>query len=54
MDTSNSQANFANNNDESEPEESDDDDHIKDIANNFSLVEKIGPPIEKNLANIIM
>ena len=54
VDTSNSQANFANNNDESEPEESDDDDHIKDIANNFSLVEKIGPPIEKNLANIIM
>ena len=32
--------NFANNNDGSEPEESDEDDLIKDIANDFSAVEK--------------
>ena len=33
--------NFASNNDDSKPEESDDD--LKDIANNFSAVKKIGP-----------
>ena len=38
---------FTNNNDESEPEESDEDDLMKDIAN------KAGPPIKKNLANMI-
>ena len=44
VNTTNSQVNFANNNDKSEPEESDEDDLIKDIANNFSAVEKAGPP----------
>ena len=53
MDTTNSQVNFAKNNDESEPEDSDEDDLIKDVANNFSVVEKTGPPIGKNLASII-
>ena len=41
MDTTKSpKVNFANNNDESEPEEIDEDDLIKDIANDFSAVEK--------------
>ena len=53
MDTTNSQVNFANNNDESEPEDSDEDDLIKDVANNFIAVEKTGPPIGKDLASII-
>ena len=53
VDTTNGQVNFANHNDESEPEESDEDDLIKDIANDFSAVEKTGPPIGKNLANMI-
>ena len=53
METTNSQVNFANNYDESEPEESDEDDLIKVIANDFSAVEKTGPTIMKNLANII-
>ena len=45
VDTTNSQVNFANHNkDESEPDKSDEDDLIKDIANNFSAVEKAGPP----------
>ena len=52
-DTTNSQVNFPNHNDESETEESDEDDLIKDIANYFSAVEKAGPPIGKNLANVI-
>ena len=45
--------NFANNNDESEPEESDEDDLMKDIANDFSAVEKTGLPIGNKLASII-
>ena len=53
VDTTNNHVNSANHNDESEPEQSDEDDLIKDIANNFSAVEKTGPPIAKNLANII-
>ena len=41
MDTTKSpKVNFANNNDESEPEEIDEDDLIKDIANDFSAVGK--------------
>ena len=40
LDTTNSQVNFANNNDESELEESYEDDLIKEIANHFSAVEK--------------
>ena len=47
--TKSPKVNFANNNDESEPEESDEDDLIKDIAIDFSA----GPPIGKNLAGII-
>ena len=39
--------NLANNNDESEPEDSDEDELIKDIANNFSAVEKTGPQIDE-------
>ena len=38
--TKSPKVNFANNNDESEPEEIDEDDLIKDIANDFSAVEK--------------
>ena len=53
VNTTNNQVNFANNNDEYKPEESDEDGLIKDIANDFSAVEKTGPPIGKNLANII-
>ena len=53
MDTINSQVDFAKNNDESEPEDSDEDDLIKDVANNFNVVEKTGPPIGKNLASIV-
>ena len=54
VDTTNSQVNFANHNkDESEPDKSDEDDLIKDIANNFSAVEKPGHQQGKNLANII-
>ena len=45
VDSTNSpKVNFANNNDESEPDENDEDDFIKVIANNFSAVEKTGPP----------
>ena len=45
MDSTNSpKVNFANNNDESEPDENDEDDFIKVIANNFSAMEKTGPP----------
>ena len=55
MDTAKSpKVNFANNNDESEPDGSDEDDLIKDIANDFSAVEKTGPPIGTKLASIIM
>ena len=55
MDTAkNPKVNFANNNDESEPDGSDEDDLIKDIANDFSAVEKTGPPIRTKLASIIM
>ena len=44
VDTINSpKVNFANNY-ESEPEGSDEDDLIEDIANDFSTVEKTGPP----------
>ena len=45
--------NFSNNNDESESEESDENDLIKDIANDFSAVEKTDPPIGKKLASIL-
>ena len=38
---------------DSESEESDENEFMKDIANNFSAVEKTGPPIGNNLANII-
>ena len=44
---------FANNNDDSEPEESGEDNPIKDVANDFIVVEKTGPPIGKYLASII-
>ena len=40
--------NFVKNNDESAPEECDEDDLLKDIGNDFSIVEKTGPPIGKN------
>ena len=40
VDTTNSPKVSFPNNDESEPKESDKDDHIKDIANGFSAVEK--------------
>ena len=40
--------NFAKNNDESAPEECDEDELLKDIGNDFSIVEKTGPPIGKN------
>ena len=54
LDTTNSRkVNFANN-DESEPEGSDEDDPIKDNANDFSAVEKTGPPIGKKSASIII
>ena len=54
VDTTNSQVNFANhNNDESEPEGSDEDDLIKDIANDFTAMEKAGLLTRKNLANIV-
>ena len=43
--------NTNHNNDEFEPEESDEDDLIKDLVNNFSAMEKTGPPIGKKLAN---
>ena len=46
--TKNAQVNFAINNDGSESGQSDENDLIKDIANDFSAVEKTGPPIEKN------
>ena len=53
VDTTKSQkVNFASNNNGSQPEESDEDDLIKDIANNYSAVEK-HPSIGKNLASII-
>ena len=42
--TDSPKVNFANN-DESEPEGNDEDEPIKHIANNFSAVEKTGPPI---------
>ena len=46
--------NFSNHNkDESEPEESNGDDLIKDIANEFSAVEKTGLPIGNNMAKIM-
>ena len=43
--TKSPKVNVASNNDDSEPE--DEDDLIKDFANDFSAVEKLGPPIEK-------
>ena len=52
--TKSPKVNFESNNDESEPEESDEDDLSKDIANDFSAVEKRDSPIGKNLASIIM
>ena len=45
--TKNAQVNFAINNDGSESGQSDENDLIKDIANDFSAVEKAGPPIGK-------
>ena len=39
--------NFGINNNDSESEQSDENDLIKDIANDFSAVEKAGPPIGK-------
>ena len=45
--TKNAQVNFAINNDGSQSGQSDEDDLIKDIANDFSAVEKTGPPIGK-------
>ena len=50
--TKSPKVNFAINND-SDSEESDENDLIKDTANNFSAVEQTGPPVGKNLANII-
>ena len=53
VDTTNSpKANFANNY-ESEREGSDEGDLIEDIANDFSTVEKTGPPIGQKSASII-
>ena len=46
--TNTPKVNFTNN-DESEPKESDEDDLIKDTANNFSAVEKTGPPIREKI-----
>ena len=46
--TKNAQVNFAINNDGSESGQSDENDLIKDIANDFSAVEKAGPTIGKN------
>ena len=51
--TKSPKVNFAINNDDSDSEESDENDLIKDIANDFSAVEQTGPPVGKNLANII-
>ena len=45
--TKSPKVNFAINNDDSDSEESDENDLIKDIANDFSAVEKAGPPIGK-------
>ena len=45
--TKNAQVNFAINNGGSQSGQSDEDDLIKDIANDFSAVEKTGPPIGK-------
>ena len=45
--TKNAQINFAINNDGSESGQSDENDLIKDIANDFSAVEKTGPTIGK-------
>ena len=44
---------FAINNDGSESGQSNEDDLIEDIANEFSAVGKTGPPLGKNVANII-
>ena len=46
--TENAQVNLSINNDGSESGLSDEDDLIKDVANDFSAVEKAGPPIGKN------
>ena len=46
--TKNAQVNLSINNDGSESGQSDEDDLIKDVANDFSAVEKAGPPIGKN------
>ena len=51
--TKNPKVNFVINNNDSESEERDENYLIKEIANNFSAVEKTGPPKGKNLANII-
>ena len=44
---------FATNKNDSESEEIDENYLIKDIANDFSAVEKTGPPVGKDLVNII-
>ena len=46
--TKNAQVNFAINNDGFESGQSDEDDLIKDIASDFTAVEKTGPTIGKN------
>ena len=46
--TKSPQVNFTSNND-SDPEEGDEDDLIKDIATNFTAVEKTGPPLGKKI-----
>ena len=51
--TKSPKVNFTSNNDESELEVCDEDDLIKNISNNVSAVEKVGPPIGKYLDSII-
>ena len=48
----NAQVNLSINNDSSESGQSEEDDLIKDIANDFSAMEKTGPPIGKNWLTI--
>ena len=50
--TKSPKVNFAINNDDYKSEESNEDDLIKGITNDFSAVEKTGPPIGKNLTTM--
>ena len=51
--TKSPEVNFATNKNDSESEEIDENYLIKDIANDYSAVEKTGPPVGKDLVNIM-